>query len=111
MDRMEQKEKARRRFEQKLRTKRRYASLLKEESDYNERSWQYALYGDLIWEWFEHRLQFYETRKTCSCSMCRNPRKSRLVSPRDKLTFQELKFLDIMRDQVNEYEESDECDE
>jgi len=102
MDREQEKDKARKRFEQKRRTKERFARILKEQHDFNERSWYYAYYGEKIWEWFKSRMRFCESRKNCACSMCRNPRRDKWDSK--NVTLQELKFLDMMKDQLEDYE-------
>ena len=49
------------------------------------------------------------TRIPCSCSMCCNPRKSKLLKRKEKLTVQELKELEKEKMKlVNDKEELDE---
>jgi len=50
----------------------------------------------LLWE-----MRKAETRPRCSCMMCGNPRHMR-NSVGESLTMQELKFLDVVKEQMEE---------
>ena len=49
-------------------------------------------------EWFLSTSRFLRnTTKTCNCSICINPRRSGWSKAKEKLTLQELKFLESLK--------------
>lgn len=93
-----QKVKARKRRERTQKIRSRWRETLKQEMGYNERSWDYQFFGNKISEWFIDNAQRFNTRTSCSCSMCGNPRRHF-----GHLTSQELRFRDSMKHQINEF--------
>jgi len=117
MDRLQEKERARKRRHHKERIRERARQYAKHVFGHNERDYDYnpnrCLYPDqeassreeAIRMLVENEAHRSETRPRCSCSMCGNPR--RYWDRRtEKLTRQELKYLDAACAQVLEYEES-----
>ena len=117
MDRLQEKERARKRRHHKERIRKRARQYAKYMHGYNEREYNYdprrCIYPDQVVSsreeairvLVENEVQRSETRPRCSCSMCGNPR--RYWDRRtEKLTRQELKYLDAACAQLLEYEES-----
>ena len=92
MDRLRQKE--------RVRNRRRKRFLIRERvRKYVMNEWFY--WGTNKEEMIEGAMQTAETRPRCSCSMCGNPRHMR-NSVGESLTMQELKFLDVVKEQMKE---------
>jgi len=96
------KKKAQKRWERNLRIKRRWRDVWKHYHGYNERSWEYAFYGDKIFEWLEAQMRWWNTRSLCSRPCCGNPR--RHYRDYDQhYTMQEKKNFDRVKDQLEDW--------
>jgi len=111
MDRLKEKSKARKRYERERRIRLRWYETLKQENEYGERGWQtqYIIRrnGREYWrEILEAQQQRWNTKQSCSCTMCGNPRKHF-----NEITIQEKIFIQQMLEQLEELYETEDDDQ